>query len=284
MAATTKKAAGAGFRHCRIYALDSNGLGVVPAGDADTAYDGLHFDMAKALTPTIPDPTVLAHTGDDKVGQIDLLPPTEAVSFEMRTGHTNLEIDALVSNINVVDLADIRSLGVATDQQGKEPDVLILAYRQSVDTDSGTSKGARRWNWILLPKAVAFAKAAGFEEGGADENSYNVQPRVVSQYPWLIDFACTSEGFLTTQLLKGIAEFRPHIAYWEGDGTEVAFDFTLTAAAITKVKVFHWVLSTETSSDVTGTVTITVNDITFASAPAAGDIVIAFYEIADAVC
>jgi hypothetical protein len=91
MAATTKKAAGAGFRHCRIYALDSNGLGVVPAGDADTAYDGLHFDMAKALTPTIPDPTVLAHTGDDKVGQIDLLPPTEAVSFEMRTGHTNFE-------------------------------------------------------------------------------------------------------------------------------------------------------------------------------------------------
>lgn len=286
MAVTTSKAAGAGFRHVRVYSLDTNGLGVVPdTYDADTAYDGIHLEMAKALSLTVPDPQNIAHTGDDRVMQVDLLPPTEAVTGELRTGHTNLAADALLSNVKVAALADMVVTGYGTDQQGKEPVVLILGYRQAVVTDPARAdKGSRCWIWTLLPKALVYAKAGPQEEGGADENSYTVQPTVVSAYPWLIAFTCATEGFLETQMLRGVSQYRPHLAYWEGDAAETAFDFTLTPAAITKVKVFHWVALTGVVTDVTLTVTITTTEITFGAAPAAGDIVIAFYEIADAVC
>jgi hypothetical protein len=286
MAAISQKAAGAGFRHARIYQLDSNGLGLVPATyDADTAYDGVCIELPKALTLTVPDPQTIAHTGADRVAQVVLLPPTEAVTGELRAGHTDLEVEGIVGGTKVQELADFVVGGVGTDQQGKEPDVGVLGYRQAAVTDpSRADRGSKCWIFNMLPKATLFAKGGPAEEGGADENTFTVQPKVVSAFPWLIEFTCADNGFLEAQVLKGVSQYRPHLAYWKGDATETAFDFTYTAAATTKVKVYHWVLSTGIVTDVTATVTITTADITFGTAPAAGDIVIAFYEMADAVC
>lgn len=280
---TTKQAAGAGFRHCQLYEIDANGFGVVPATGA-VGYDGLWFSLAKALTITIPDPQILQHTGDDRVGGVDLLPPTEAMSAELRTGKTNLEVDALLSNINVVALGEMQATGAGTDQQGMEPHVCILAYRQAIDIDpASATKGARRWIWVLMSQAIVFPKMGAMEEQAVDENTYTVQPMVFSQYPWGIEFGAATEGYEEAQLIRGIAQHRPHLAFWEGDAAVVAFTFATTkqAAATTRVKVFHYVALTGVTTDVTATVVVTTADITFTVAPAADDIVTAFYEMAD---
>lgn len=280
---TTKQAAGAGFRHCRIYELDENGFGVVPATGA-TGYSGVWFSLAKALTITVPDPQIMQHIGDDRVGGVDLLPPTEALSAELRTGKSNLEVDAILSNINVVALGQMQVSGAGTSKQGTEPQICILAYRQAIDIDpASATKGARRWYWVIMSKALVFPRLGAMEEQAVDENTYTVQPMVFSKYPWGVQFEEATEGFTDAQLIRGISQYRPHLEFWEGDGVVVAFDFptTLQAAATTRVKVFHYVDSTGVVTDVTATVTITTADITFGAAPAADDIVIAFYEIAD---
>lgn len=280
---TTKQAAGSGFRHCRIYELDGNGFGLVPATGAD-GYEGVWFSLAKALTITVPDPQIMQHVGDDRVGGVDLLPPTEAISAELRTGKTNLAVDAILSNINVVALGEMQVSGAGTSQQGTEPQICILAYRQAIDIDpESATKGARRWYWVLMTKALVFPRLAAMEEQAVDENTYTVQPMVFSKYPWGIAFELATEGFTDAQLIRGISQFRPHLEYWEGDAAVVAFDFKadLQAAESTRVKVYHYVALTGVTTDVTGTVTITTADITFGAAPAADDIVTAFYEIAD---
>lgn len=281
--ATTKQAAGAGFRHCRIYELDANGFGVVPATGA-VGYDGLWFSLAKALTITVPDPQIMQHVGDDRVGGVDLLPPTEALSAELRTGKSNLEIDAILSNINVVVLSEMQVTGAGTSQQGTEPQIGILAYRQAIDIDpASATKGARRWYWVLMTKALVFPRLAPMEEQAVDENTYTVQPMVFSKYPWGIAFELATEGFIDAQLIRGISQYRPQLSFWEGDGAVVAFTFDadLQAAAIDRVNVFHYVDATGITTDVTLTETITTADITFGVAPAVDDIVTAFYEIAD---
>jgi hypothetical protein len=282
MVATTK-VSGAGFRNLRVYALNSDGFGVVPTPGED-GYDGFRVALAKALTLTVPDPTIISHTGDDRVGAVDLLPPTEAVTGEIRTGRTDLTLDALLTNTKVRALEEMQAGVMGTDQQGMEPDIAILGYRQSVDADEvSTNKGQRNWLWVLLTKALIFPKWGPFEEGGADENTYTLQPRVFNKYPWGLPFTLANDGCLEAQIIRGISRYRPHLAYWEGEGAETAFLFStgFKAAAADRVKVYHWVAATGVVTDVTATVTITVDSITFTVAPADGDIVIAFYEIAD---
>ena len=181
-------------------------------------------------------------------------------------------------------MGEMQVTGVGTDQQGMEPHICVLAYRQAIDIDpESVTKGARRWYWVLMSKALVFARLAAMEEQAVDENTYTVQPMVVGAYPWGIAFEAATEGFEEAQLIRGISQHRPHLEFWEGDGVVLAFDFptTLQAAAIARVKVFHFVDATGITTDVTATVTTTTADITFAAAPAVDDIVTAFYEIAD---
>jgi hypothetical protein len=284
MAATTR-ASGAGFRHLRVYALNSDGFGVIPTPGA-AGYNGLQVAVAKAMTLTVPDAQIISHTGDDRVSQIDLLPPTEGVAGEIRTGRTDLTLDALLSNTKVRTLASMQVGAMATDQQGMEPDFCVLAYRQAVDADlTSANKGQRNWVWVLLSKALIFSKWGAMEEGGADENTYTLQPRVFNKYPWGTAFTLTDDGYLETQLLRGVSRYRPHLAYWEGTGAVLEFNFSTgfqgPADIADRCKVYHWVALTGVVTDVTATVTIAADGITFLAAPADGDIVVAFYEIAD---
>ncbi len=123
------------------------------------------------------------------------------------------------------------------------------------------------------------------EEGGQDENTYSFVPSVVAQYPWGIKFTEVTEGCIEGQMIQGISVGKPVLWGWLGDGVVVAFNFPTAMPPMPddggfKVKVYHWVAATKTTTDVTATVTITATEITFAVAPADGDLVYAFYELA----
>ena len=278
--ATTKIATGAGFRHVQVLPLDANSLPLVGAAGS-TGDIGKTASGAKTLTLNVPDAQTITHTGDDRVINIDMLPATEGVTAELTTGKTNLELDALLTNVEVFTLGEMQAMLHQTDQQGCEIQVCLLAYRAAQDADpSSATKGARRWVWVMMPSAIVFPKPASMEEGNPDENSYMVVPQTVTAWPWAIAFSDTTEGATEAQLARGISEGPPLLEAWEGDGTETEFDLSETARSTDAVKVYHWVAATKTASDVTSSVTITTSSITFSTAPASGDKIIAFYETA----
>jgi hypothetical protein len=69
-----------------------------------------------------------------------------------------------------------------------------------------------------------------------------------------------------------------------GDGSVTTFNLPATAkldsSDTPKIQLYHWVASTETASDVTSSETLAADSVTFTSAPAEDDIVVALYELA----
>jgi hypothetical protein len=282
---TTEKVQGTGFRHAQILALGSNLLPLVATAGA-TAYEGVTVNAARALTLNTPEPQIIHHAGEDRVMQVDFLPPTEAATGELTTGMMNLTLDALLSNVNVVDVGDMKVEWEGTDQQGNEIQACVVAYRQALVSDPSLGDfGARRWEFVLIPVAKLYPRKGPWEQSGDDENTYTVQPQVATAYPWGIALAEATEGHTQGQIARGISEGRPKLIAWMGDGTVTDFDLPATAkldgSGEPKIKLYHWVASTEEATDVTDTETLTADSVTFTTAPAADDIVVAFYELAD---
>jgi len=250
------------------------------AAAAATAETGERLSLAKAFTPNFPDGQVIQFTGDDKPqGQLNLS-PTELSNIELRTGMGNLPVDALLTGVNVVDLAGGKVVGRETDKDGCLADVLLLAYQQAIDKDpTSATFGATIWHYFLVPLAQVRPYSGPMEEGNAGEARYTATPQKVKQWPWAIAFSNTTEGFTETTTLEGYLDGPPVLDGWLGNGTLTAFNFSQTPldTDTPKMKVVHWVALTGVATDVTATVTLSDTSITFGTAPAADDLIYAFY-------
>lgn len=284
MADSPLQAAAVGLRHGRIYTLDALGLPDAPTwGDPDTAYDGSAIDGIATFTITIPDPQIIPHIGEDRVLQIDALASQEPITAEMMSALTDLELDALIQNVKVEALNEMQIMPRATDQQGLEPDLSMLVYRQSTSMAPAT-KGARMWQGHLIGRAVIFPKLPAGEQGGKNERSFTVQPKVVSQMPWGIALTLLANGCLETQIFDIHTDKRPHFATWKADGVETAFDFTTGLVPVTPTvtcSVFLLTATTGIVTDITSTATVTATEITPVALPVVDDKIMAMYQLLD---
>lgn len=263
-----------GFRHCRIYKLDANGY--LYASGA-TAYEGSELTGPKTLEVTKPEPRRISHTGADRVLATDVLSPLDSVTATITASGADFDIEALLAGVNVITHGETKLLGQATDKQGDEPQFAILGFRQSLDGVTGT----RRWDLIWLPMCRIIPSGHAMNEN-PDEKTYNVYPNVVGKYPYGSAFAVGTENFTEAQYIDGVGEYKPHAVTFLGDGTDVDFSLPADKPAVStaKMKVVHLVASTGVITDVTGTVTLAVDSVTFSVAPATGDSIFVVYEYA----
>ena len=265
-----------GFRHCRLYRLDANGY--LYASSHTTPYEGTELTGPKTLVVTKPEPRRITHYGADRVLATDQLPPIESVSAVITASGTDLTLEALINNVSVISSqGEMKILGQATDQQGSEPQFAILGWGQSLDG----SNGKRRWDFVWLPACQVIPSGKSMNENAA-EKTYNVYPNVVSKYPYGVAFAQGTEGYTQAQYLEGIAEYKPHCIAFLGNGSATTFTLPTAKQAVSfdKMAVWHLVASTGVITDVSGTVTLAVDDVTFGTAPASGDSVFVLYEYA----
>lgn len=281
--ATSGKGVGGGLRHLRVWALDANNMPLVASALA-AAETGEQLNLAKAFTPNFPDGQIIQFTGDDAAqGQLNMA-PTEMSSIELRTGVGNLDVDALLTGINVVSLAGGKVIGRETSKDGCLADVLLLAYQQSVDKDAASANfGNTNWRYYLVPVAQVRPYSGPLEEGNAQESRYMATPQKVKAWPWKIAFSNTTEGFTEASVLEGLLDGPPVLDGWLGNATLVEFEFSATPLDVDtpKIKVVHYVALTGVATDVTGDVTIDTDGITFGTAPAVDDLVYAFYASAE---
>ena len=79
-----------------------------------------------------------------------------------------------------------------------------------------------------------------------------------------------------------VAEYKPHALTFLGNNTATVFTLPTDkqAASTDKMAVYHLVASTGVITDVSGTVTLATDDVTFGTAPATGDSIFVVYEYA----
>jgi hypothetical protein len=274
MAAPSGIRSGVGFRHCQILEIAADDY---PAASDTNAYSGVTISGVRALTITDPEPRNITHQGDDTVFALDVLPPTEPVTGEMRTGKTNDAVDAITAGINQVTIGEAVFFGIGTDQRGNEAQVIMLAYRQTLETDPDNANfGSRRWDFRIFPKVILTTREGSYDEN-PEERLYTVTPQFVTQYPWGTSFTSATEGFCRAQIIRGGSQYQPKLIAFQGDASQETFAFPTAFPAITTAKIDGvWVDGTvqEETTDYTTTTTT----IIFTTAPAAAANIVVFYE------
>lgn len=272
MAAPNKISSGVGFRHAQVLLLDANGI-IYTTGTQ--AYEGLRISGAKALVINDPEPQQIQHMGDDTIFAVDSLPPTESITGELRAGKQSETLDAMLSDVNAVQVGESVLYPIGTDRRGDENQVALLAYRQAVDTDpSSTTYGKRVWQLRLFPRCYVIPRESGFEDTPEDR-SYSIRPQFINQYPWGIQLATATENTLRAQGFRGVAEYKPKIVAFVADGTETSFTLPVPAANVSKIKT--WIVTTQGTGAVNTADTIGTAAITFTTAPTTGSLVV-WYE------
>jgi hypothetical protein len=266
MTATSGLQLAVGARYAAVYKLNSNGR---PAATGLTAYDGLTFHGPKAFTLNIPEPRKITHVGGDRVLAVDALPPTEAASGEIRVPTDNFDIDAVLTGTKKFTVAEASSLASMTDLQGSEPQVGLLLFQQSLDS----ATKLRRWRYIIIPVARIVPMTVGMSENPEDTR-YMVYMSPTTKHLWGATMTTATEGATEAQFVRGMAEYKPHVAAWLADGTETHFPFATDKQAATITKVDVYVNGVLTSAGIT----VSTDKLTFTAAPTLNDEIVAFYE------
>ena len=232
---TSTKGFKIGFRYLSFFELNAYQTPLVPTYNA-APYEGLHYESARAMTINYPQPRKIEHQGDDRVEALDFLPPSTAMDAEIHVGMSNLDITSILSGIKVAAIGTAKFISLATDQQGLEPFVGILAYSQAEAWTAGT----RTWHWYYFPYARAIHAPSSLAETPQDI-IFRVAPQFTAKLPWGEALSDAVNGALTHQGIQGISVGRPHLACWLGNSS--ATDFYFNAAHlpydISAVKVFY---------------------------------------------
>lgn len=265
----------AGLRRVQVFALDNNGY---PDGDQSGAngYEGRMVRGIQSMSLTIPPMQRIAHLGQDRVIAQDYLPPNEAASGEFRAAAQDLGLDALLTDTLLDEVAEVTLGGLATNQQGNEINVCLVAYRQALNTTPGAQQ-LREWQHYIFPIARMVPRGSGADQGGKDENTYDLIPAVASKAPWGKAFTLADNGFTETQMLRGTSEYPAMIERFDATGSPDTFNLSWTPISVTKIAVFaNGTAATVSDVDVDDkTVTL--------SAPLADGPVVAVYQTSDPI-
>jgi hypothetical protein len=272
MAAPNTIRSGVGFRHCTIFALNTNGL--PDASSPSTAYAGVEVTGVKRLTINDPEPQQITHQGDDRIFAVDSLPATEALSGELVTGKVNDTVDAVLTGQSGITVGEAKLFGVQTDLKGFEEQIGIIAYRQTLDTTPGAQQ-VRRWEFRIIPVALAIPRENSYDQN-PEERVYTLRPQIASKHLWGQTFTTTAGGFEEAQMLRGVAEYKPKLLAWKANNTATTFTLSPTVANNNTSKITVYVDGVQQTSGIT----INTGSVVFTTAPTTDAIVVAFYEVA----
>jgi hypothetical protein len=124
-----------------------------------------------------------------------------------------------------------------------------------------------------MPKAWLYTRDSGYNDQPEDR-VYTVTPAYVSSHLWGTAFGTSTEGFVRSQMLRGVSFGKPKIAVWKGDAAILVFNLPTTLPALSTSKMSVFVNGVLTTVGLTKTTT----DLTFTPAPAAGAIIVCVYE------
>lgn len=266
-----------GMKHVRVYALNAYGLPSATAASG-VVYEGLQIIGAKAFELNIPDARRISHVGDDRVLAQDILPRQEPSSGTLRTATNPHSVYSMMSSTLAATIGEASVIGYATDEQGDEPALGLLMYQQA--KEQGT--GSRVWRAYMMPSVQALINPASMS-GEAPEFTYSLLPTAVDHHLWGKDFAANTEGFLEAEIVETLTYNVPHVVAWLGDNVVTEFLFHTSRPAVSTAKI-HAIMSMNPSTgvvtDITATATKATDGITPVSKPAAGELIICFYEYA----
>lgn len=243
---------GIGLRHVRVALRDEDGTILVPADQpVATAYNGRRAGGALALTLTIPEPQRVTARGDDRAYHTFILPPTEKPTGELRVSKSNLELIAMLTGTKKFGVGPAYKVGLATDAQGQEPELILWGCRQAIDSEEGSGTFGRQiWQTYFLLNALGSVRPATMEDAAVGELTYSLVANDSGVDELGREFTVDEHGFTKAAYLLIVTDGKFMLDSFLGDGIET--DFTLsqepeeggvivcTVDGVEKVETTHW--------------------------------------------
>lgn len=126
-----------------------------------------------------------------------------------------------------------------------------------------------------MPRALLFARHSGYNENAA-EYAFSIVPQLVTKHLWGTALAALTEGATQAQVIRFVTQYKPYIVAWKGDNTVTKFLFATARPAVATTKI-HGVWC---NGAVDATANLAVDGVTPTVKPAAGEMVVCFYEAA----
>lgn len=255
-----------GLQYACVFELNTAGR---PRALTSAAYGGIEIKGPKVWTFTAPKPVKKTHLGNNRVKATDYLPSQDSAESELKASVYDYPLLALLGGVKTFAIGEAMAMAQITDKQGKEPDVAIHLFQQSLDLATGT----RRWRNVLIPSARCIAQLAGMSADPEDV-TYSIAMNPVATQFWGTTLTELLEGALEETYLEFMSEGQGRFESFLGDGTVVEFTFPAGMTAMSVAKIAVWdngVLKT------TG-VTKTTDKVTFTTAPLVNHDIVVFLE------
>lgn len=277
MAAPTKKIFSVGLNAARVYALTTAGY---PAATNATVYSGINIGGPIEFSIETPQPTNIAHPGNNQILQYDVLPSIDAAVGTLKVSRQDNDTVVLLTNTKNATLGDTNVMGWMTNQQGTEPTVALVTYQQAKD-----NSGNRIWHTYLMPRAIILPAVHGMSRDRQDIN-FAVQPQVCTKNLTGLSFDSSTYGYTSTRMLDLQSSHRLHFSAWKTTATEAIYTLdTAFPAYITggvgMVVYKNGVLMTNGAVANNTNYLATTTTITFGAALTNGDMVVTMYEVDD---
>jgi|SRR5271157_3521028 len=247
-----------------VAAFELNAAGLPAATSPSTVYTGQTVRGPNKFTVNAPTPRLINQIGEDRVMQIDYLPPNQALNAELDLTPMDFDFVAIASGVKKQNLAEASAIPIMTNLQGFEQQLALLCYQQALDLDSG----ARQWHSYLFPSARIIYLPPGFMET-PEVVKFHIAPAITSQHLWGAALTTLLDGALSMQGLQMDSEGIPDIFAWKADGIVKTFTFPTDRNALTVNKISVWVAGVLSAPD-----TVAVDSITYTVAPAANAIIV----------
>lgn len=251
-----------------VFPLDSSGA-IQPT--TDQPYEGLEVDGARTFDLTPAEGSYLVNIGNGRLRDTIYRAPREASRAELRVGYSQLDVIAALSGVKVYELAEAKMVGRLTNVQGSEPDTALLLTQSGHDEN-----GLTRYLSYLIPKGKCIPIDAPFNEN-ALEIRYTVTISNTKKEVWGESYTTVRHGFTETGYIDMITEQVPKIIAWKANGYDSNYFFPSGKAPVSVAKMSVWDFATGIEYT-GGTITKSVNGVTFAAPPAAGKILVVKYE------
>lgn len=258
MAAPTEKVLPYGLRYTSVFELNANGT---PKGTTHTAgYEGLQFKGSTAFDMTVPDARKLTGLGEDGITQVVFLPPQEGIDAVLNVEATDPALIALLDGTKAETLGETTIMGGGTNKQGFEPRVGLMLYQAARGLETGQSY----WRTIIIPSAQVVRKP-GSMTAEKSITQYQVAPNRTSKHLWGPAFSNATNGFTHGQFVEVWSNYPLRLASYVGNNSAVEFPFPADLPAVQTTGIKVWVDGVIVSSGLT----LEVDKVTFAVAPAA---------------
>ena len=261
----------AGSRYAAAFPLDSTtGLIANTTGVAATATYGLTWNGFKGFSGSFPTPRKISHYGQDRVLQIDWLPPIDGMDASVTVSSTEYDLIAALTGVKVQTLGTSKMIQVYSNKQGFEPSVALFFYQQAEDLDTGI----RRWQSYLFASAKCVFTPASMTDTTSDL-TFPVVPAISKNTIFGTALTEASNGTLTSQMGMLMTENKPHICAWKADGVATSFLFDADKPAANATTAY---LTVTVDGVVTAPTTTPTTGPTFSPALVSGKTIICCYE------